>query len=140
MSDGNKTHISELICLQVNPNKLSDRKIVQIFDRLVRKGKVPSKQAGLTNTADKTWFIKSNYNFVEVILARGELGAFIKLFKLDLNDFKNVRGGNTADIKAIENLKQSKLLNKQSDFKHFAMIKIASFVANKKAFFFSSGF
>ena len=109
MSDGNKTHISELICLQVNPNKLSDRKIVQIFDRLVRKGKVPSKQAGLTNTADKTWFIKSNYNFVEVILARGELGAFIKLFKLDLNDFKNVRGGNTADIKAIENLKQSKL-------------------------------
>ena len=109
MSDGNKTHISELICLQVNPNKLSDRKIVQIFDRLVRKGKVPSKQAGLTNTADKTWFIKSNYNFVEVILKRGELGSFIKVFKLDLNDFKNVRGGNTADIRAIENLKKSKL-------------------------------
>ena len=109
MSDGNKTHISELICLQVNPNKLSDRKIVQIFDRLVRKGKVPSKQAGLTNTADKTWFVKSNYNFVEVILRRGELGSFIKLFKLDLNDFKNVRGGNTADIRAIESLKKSKL-------------------------------
>ena len=109
MSDGNKTHISELICLQVNPNKLSDRKIVQIFDRLVRKGKVPSKQAGLTNTADKTWFVKQNYNFVEVILRRGELGSFIKLFKLDLNDFKNVRGGNTADIRAIESLKKSKL-------------------------------
>ena len=109
MSDGNKTHISELICLQVNPNKLSDRKIVQIFDRLVRKGKVPNKQAGLTNTADKTWFVKQNYNFVEVILRRGELGSFIKLFKLDLNDFKNVRGGNTADIRAIESLKKSKL-------------------------------
>ena len=109
MSDGNKTHISELICLQVNPNKLSDRKIVQIFDRLVRKGKVPSKHAGLTNTSDKTWFVKSNYNFVEVILKRGELGSFIKLFKLDLNDFKNVRGGNTADIRAIESLKKSKL-------------------------------
>ena len=109
MSDGNKTHISELICLQVNPNKLSDRKIVQIFDRLVRKGKVPSKHAGLTNTADKTWFVKSSYNFVEVILKRGELGSFIKLFRLDLNDFKNVRGGNTADIRAIESLKKSKL-------------------------------
>ena len=103
MSDGNKTHISELVCLQVNPIKLSDKKLVQIYDRLVKKGKVRAVKANYQNPPEKVWYVKRN-NFVEVIVARGELGEFINRFNLDIDDFRKVRGGNTADIRAIEQL------------------------------------
>ena len=105
MSIGNKTHISELICLQVNSLKLSEVKLVQIYDRLVRKGKIRSGFANLQNPSEKVWYVQKYHPFAEVIIARGALGAFIEKFKLDLNDFKKVRGGNTADIRAFEQLK-----------------------------------
>ena len=108
MSDGNKTHISELVCLQVNPKKLSDKKLVQIYDRLVKKGKVRAVNANYQNPPEKVWYVKRN-NFVEVIVARGELGEFINRFNLDIDDFRKVRGGNTADIRAIEQL-ENKIL------------------------------
>ena len=108
MSNGNKTHISELVCLQVNPKKLSDKKLVQIYDRLVKKGKVRAVNANYQNPPEKVWYVK-RHNFVGVIVARGQLGEFISRHNLNIDDFKNVRGGNTADIRAIERLENQTL-------------------------------
>ena len=117
MNQTNLVSTADLLYLQVNPKKLSDKKVAQVYDRLNRKGKVVKRHASYTNTVDKTWFIRHYFKFVDIWIEKGELGHFIELFQLNLDDFKNVRGGNQADIRVLSEKTQAELNESESSYR-----------------------
>ena len=45
MSNSNKVSTAELLYLQVNPKKLSDKKVSQVYDRLNKLGKIIARHS-----------------------------------------------------------------------------------------------
>lgn len=117
MSNSNKVSTAELLYLQVNPKKLSDKKVSQVYDRLNKLGKIIARHSTYTNTVDKVWFIHRTYKFVDIYIEKGKLREFINTFKLDLTDFKNVRGGNEADIRTLSEKTQAEINESDLSFK-----------------------
>ena len=117
MSSSNKVSTADLIYLQVNPKKLSDKKVGQVYDRLNKRGKIVARHSTYVNTADKVWFIHRNYKFVDIYIEKGKLREFIDTFKLDLSDFKNVRGGNASDIRTLSEQTRAQLDESDLSFK-----------------------
>ena len=70
MNNSNKVSTAELLYLQVNPKKLSDKKVSQVYDRLNKLGKIIARHSTYTNTADKVWFIHRTYKFVDIYIYR----------------------------------------------------------------------
>ena len=117
MSISNKVSAAELLYLQVNPKKLSDKKVSQVYDRLNKLGKIIARHSTYRQTAEKVWFIHKTYRFVDIFIEKGRLKEFIDTFKLDITDFKNVRGGNEADIRTLSEITQTELNASDLSFK-----------------------
>ena len=117
MNQTNLVSTAELIFLQVNPLKLSDKKVAQVYDRLTRKGRIIARHSSYTNTVDKVWFIQRHYKFVDIYIEKGQLGNFIDTFNLNLNDFKNVRGGNETDVRVLSEKTQAEINESDLSFK-----------------------
>ena len=117
MSSSNRVSTADLIYLQVNPKKLSEKKVGQVYDRLNKRGKIVARHSTYVNTVDKVWFINRNYKFVDIYIEKGKLREFIDTFKLDLSDFKNVRGGNASDIRTLSEQTRAQLDESDLSFK-----------------------
>ena len=102
------------IYLKVRPQKLELSVLAQVFDILNRKKRINQANSGLSNSADKAWYLNKHYKFVPVKIAEGELGEFIRKFELNLNDIKNVKGGNTVDLEALSEASYQELDNTKS--------------------------
>ena len=117
MSTSNKVSTADLLYLQVNPKKLSEKKVGQVYDRLNKRGKIVARHSTYVNTVDKVWYITRNYKFVDIYIEKGKLKEFIDTFKLDLSDFKNVRGGNASDIRTLSEQTRAQLDESDLSFK-----------------------